>query len=91
MKKIIIISLLLHFSTLLSQNKSNKISVTFKDLNKKEIIKLIEKKTNYRFFYIDEWIDDKKITNTLNNLNIHEVLDIIFNDTSINYFVLKKK
>ncbi|WP_028889417.1 TonB-dependent receptor [Tenacibaculum ovolyticum] len=91
MKKIIIISLLLHFSTLLSQNKSNKISVTFKDLNKKGIIKLIEKKTDYRFFYIDEWIDNKKITNTLNNLNIHEVLDIIFNDTSINYFVLKKK
>ncbi len=91
MKKLILIVLLFYLTNILSQNKSEQISINFKNLNKKEIIELIEEKTDYHFFYIDKWLGEKKTSDSFINASITEVLNSIFNNTSINYYILNKK
>lgn len=91
MKKLILIVLLFYLTNILSQNSSERISINFNNLNKKEIIKLIEEKTNYHFFYIDKWLGEEKTTNSFINTSINEVLNSIFNNTPINYYILNKK
>ncbi len=88
MKKILLILCMLLFWSVSSQET---ISLEVNNLNKKEVIQLIEKKTNYHFFFIDSWLDKKTITNSFIDVKISQILDTIFKETSINYFILESK
>ncbi len=88
MKKILLILLMFFFLSLSSQEL---ISLEIKNLNKKEIIKLIEKKTDYHFFFLDDWLDQKTITTSFDNLKIEQVLNTVFKGSTINFFILNKK
>ena len=60
MKYILIIVFIFSFKFSFTQTKNNQnISLEFKTLNKLEIIKRIENASNYHFFYLKEWLDDK--------------------------------
>jgi len=78
---------LVTFLKLSSQN--TKIDIEFNNLSKLEAIELIEKKTNYRFFFIKDWLDTEKINGTFNNKDITEILDYIFGTTNINFHITK--
>ncbi len=73
----------------LSQEKGKNLTIEIKNLNKKEIIQLIEKNSDYHFFFLDEWLDDSIITRYFTNASIETILESIFEDSEINYFVLE--
>lgn len=88
MKKHISILLLLVSFNVLSQEK---ISITFNNLTKKEVIIALEKKTNYKFYFIDSWLDDSKISGTFKAVSMDEIIKNIVNGTSLNYDIKNKK
>lgn len=87
MKKLLYLLILLNAVNLFSQKNTSKITIEFKDITTKEVIRLLEKKTAYTFFFLEDWLDKKKKTNTFIDASINEILDAIFNETKINYFI----
>jgi hypothetical protein len=88
MKKHISILLLLVSFNVLSQEK---ISITYNNLTKKEVIVALEKKTNYKFYFIDSWLDDSKISGAFKAVSIDEIIKNIVNGTSLNYYIKNEK
>lgn len=75
------------------QNKNQeKITLSFKDLSKSEVIKEIEKKSNYYFYFIESWLkDDKLMSGNYNNADLTTVLNDLFKDSPINFFISSNK
>ncbi|WP_237275326.1 TonB-dependent receptor [Tenacibaculum ovolyticum] len=76
---------------LLAQEKTDKISINIDNLNKEQIINLIESKTTYNFFYLKKWLDKKVITKDFKNLKISSILDHILDNSDLNFFIDKDK
>ncbi|UAM96655.1 TonB-dependent receptor [Polaribacter litorisediminis] len=88
MKKYISILLLLVSFHVLSQEK---ITITYNNLTKKEVILALEKKTNYKFYFIDSWLDDSKISGAFKAVSIDEIIKNIVSGTSLNYYIQNEK
>ncbi len=88
MKYVIIILCVLSLNFSFSQNENDqKISLQYENLSKHDIIKRIEKLTNYRFFFLETWIDDVQLSARYTNVSINHILDDIFGSTDINYYI----
>ncbi|KAB1158304.1 TonB-dependent receptor [Tenacibaculum aiptasiae] len=87
MKKQILFILLLLSIKVNAQVKETKISIDFKNLNKKEALEHIQNNTNYTFFYLDNWLDNSRKSKKFNNVTINEILDFIFTDSTLNYYI----
>ena len=74
---------------LVSQNKEKTISLEFSNLTKKEIFSLIEEKTNYHFFYIDNWLDEEKLSSVYIDKNINYILNDILKNTTLNFIIIE--
>ncbi len=87
MKKKLLLLFILFSLNFFSQNNNQGISIEINDLDKKKIIALIEQKTNYSFYFLEKWLDSKKVTKTFKNANIKNILDFLVEDSSLNYFI----
>ena len=90
MKKYLIYFLFITYSSLVSQTKQESISISYQEKTKKEIILLIEKNTNYQFYYIDNWLDDEKHSDNFKNASIDQILRKILSNTSLNYSIIEE-
>ncbi|MCK5402088.1 MAG: hypothetical protein KAJ28_10690, partial [Flavobacteriaceae bacterium] len=70
------------------QNQEPILTLSFEDTEIKEVLDQIENKTNIKFYYVEEWIKDKHITGNYNNVSITTILDDVFKETVINFYVL---
>lgn len=71
-----------------SQNAKLNISVT--DTKLKDVLKLIENKTDFRFFFNDELTElDRKLSISATNKDINEILSSIFNQSNISYKIFE--
>lgn len=94
MRKIIITLFLLTFHALsFSQEKTNKISIEFKNTDLKTALENIEKITDYKFYFDQNWLNSKTvlINKSYANIPVEEVLDDLFDKTDLNYFITNKK
>lgn len=90
MKKIILTLFLLAFYTIsFSQEKSNKISIEFNNTNLKTALENIEKTTGYKFYFDENWLTAETvlINKTYNNISIEDLLNNLFENTSLNYII----
>ena len=62
--------MLFSFQVIFSQDnrESQKISLSFENSSRKDIIAQIEEKTGYRFYFVENWLDDKLISGNYENL-----------------------
>lgn len=88
---ITVVLVLLVFNLGRAQNDSIKISVSFNSVSLEEALKEIESKSGYRFYYAPDWVANKTVTGTYENVTLPELLQGIFNRTVINFYVLKDK
>lgn len=88
MRKYILLLLLVVSCTLWSQEK---ISISYKNLTKKEVILALEEKTNYTFYFLDSWLDNSKMNGNFNEVSIDKIVKNLLQDTSLNYFLQDKK
>lgn len=91
MKRILFIVSL--FASLISnsQQLQEKISLSFEDADFKEVISQIESKTNYQFYFVEDWLEEKKISGTYNNVSIEHLLSEIFKSTVVNFYLLNDR
>ena len=90
MKKLTLcLFLLANTLQLFSQEKNDKITISFKNLSLKEIFSTLEDNTEYTFFYIETWIEDDKFTRDFKNQDIHFILKDLLNNTSLNYTIIE--
>lgn len=87
MKNFFLIILFLGFHCAFAQNGAEKISINFENSNKIDVIKRIEELTNYRFYFLKEWLDTTPISAKYNNVSLSIILDEIFKNTVINYYI----
>ncbi len=87
MKKLLFILLFLSIQLVYSQQKEDKISIKFNEILKIDVLKQIESKTNYTFYFVEEWLDDKPISGVYSNISLPVILKDIFSGTVINFYI----
>lgn len=93
MRKFLLVYLLLLQLAVFSQDKQDTFSFDFNNVTIKTAIETIEKSTNFKFYFQEEWlVENQSILNiSLKNKTIDETLNQILNQTDINYFIDKNK
>lgn len=86
-KKLLLTLLLFVVFPILSQEKENTISIEINHLTKEQIIELIEKNSDYHFFFLDDWLDSTPMTFSFKSKKIEEILNTVFKESKINYYI----
>ena len=68
------------------ENKQN-ISINFENSSTVNVIKKVEELTDYRFYFVDDWLGNELITGQYKDVTIQTLLDGIFKKTIINYYI----
>lgn len=81
--------LILFFATVIvhAQKHSDRLTLKFDNVTIEKALDVIEGKSNYTFYYLKDWIVKKSITKNFVNTSIEKILNQIFNNTEINYFI----
>jgi len=89
MKNSILTLLFLLFSSVLSaQEDVPKVSLSFTDSGIQDVLHTLEENTSYQFYYIEDWFTDQKVSGVYQDALITQVLDDLFNDTALNFYIL---
>ncbi|MCD0468250.1 TonB-dependent receptor domain-containing protein [Flavobacterium sp. JAS] len=71
---------------LFSQEKN--ISIEYSNVTRKKVIEIIENNSAFHFYFNEQWLsNDELISGKFQNTSITIVLDDIFNNTTINYYI----
>ena len=74
----------------LSATGFGQISLEVKDKSIREIFGILEKETNYRFFYNDDLISvERSVDMSISDQSIEQVLDKLLNSTGLDYKILE--
>jgi len=92
-KLIFIIITLTSFQALFSQQINNKISINFNNVDRRTAIQDVEKVTNYKFYFNSKWFSNDTVTvsKSYKEATINTILNGIFEDTNINYYITNNK
>ncbi|WP_411030554.1 carboxypeptidase-like regulatory domain-containing protein [Spongiimicrobium sp. 3-5] len=88
MKKFLTTVLLLGLNLMVAQENLPKISLSFDNATTSEVIRQIEEISDFRFYFQKDWLGDRRISGSYDNADINDVLDTLFKDTVINFYVL---
>ena len=69
------------------QDENGKLSIAPENKTIAEILDEIEQKTDYRFYYAEQWLDTTAVSKRYNSVSVAEILEDIFKDTDINFFI----
>ncbi|MFW0738366.1 TonB-dependent receptor [Flavobacterium sp. T12S277] len=73
-------------------SQDQKINLNYSNINRVEVLKKIEASTTYKFYFQNEWIDTNVlISGEYTNKTVQEVLNKVFEDTDLNFFITKNK
>ena len=64
------------------------ITISFSETSRKNVILQIEQISDYNFLFAEEWLSDELISGSYINTPLETVLQDIFLDTAINFFIL---
>jgi hypothetical protein len=69
--------------------ENNKISVEFNAVSRKNAVLKIEQLSGYRFYFDEQWLDADKslISGNYTNVTLSSLLESVFNNTPINFFI----
>ena len=85
------IILMLIFTLNVSATGYGQFSIYAKDKSIREVLGILEKESNYRFFYNDDLISiDKVVDIEIKTQDIYQILDKLFESTEFTYNVLEK-
>ena len=87
MRKILFSCLFLLFQLSMSQEViQEKININFQDRPVIEVLEEIEKQSSYKFFFLEEWLKDYRVSGQFENAELENVLSHIFRSTLINFY-----
>ena len=79
---------LLVVTSIVQAQEERLVTVSYEDVTIEEAILSIEQKTPYTFYFVATWFKSKKVSGAYNDADLSTILDDLFNDTVINYFIL---
>jgi len=88
MRKLVLFSILL--LSLLSL-KGQMISIQQDSISFKETVSKLEKQSDYRFYYAEDWVNDIVLSINFRSENINNVLNWLGKETQLEYKILNKK
>lgn len=86
MKKFFFLIALCTFSMAYGQDGTEKLTFDFKNANRIEVIEQIESISNYRFYFMEDWFDNQKLSGNYNEVALRLILNDLFTNTVINYY-----
>ncbi|MCB0463109.1 MAG: TonB-dependent receptor [Flavobacteriaceae bacterium] len=90
MKYFLCIALFFSCFQLFSQNQ-NQVTVAFSDVSIPEAINKIESASSLKFYYLNEWFGNERVSGNYTNQSIESILNDVFKNTVINFFIYKGK
>ncbi len=67
------------------------ITMSFKNLDVNSVLKKIEDQTEYRFYYIDSWLEEyNDVSGDYKNALLTDVLDDLFKNTVLNFYIMQE-
>ena len=87
MKNYLIILVLFIFSQAFAQENNNKISLSFENSSIENVIRMIEEKSNFHFYYVDEWLGEDLVSGSYSDISIDEFLNTVFEGTLLNFYI----
>lgn len=66
---------------------SQTITLEFNDTSLKEVLLKIENEIDYKFYFVEEWLLNNRVSGKFENLETATVLEAIFNQTELNFFI----
>lgn len=93
MKKIFFILFIFFQFIGFSQNKNDSLTISFVNETISQSLKKLEEKQNIRFFYDNNWLESEKktITENFNKTSLENILNTLFINTSLNYYIDNNK
>lgn len=89
MKKILFL-LLITFCSLAYGQES--VSIAFSNVTRKEALLQIEKRYDYKFYFDEKWLAEKDlVSGNFSNAPLKAVLESIFENTTVNFFIDQRK
>ena len=82
------------FVTSVSFTKAQeKLSIAFDNNSIEDAIKQIENKSNFKFYFVDEWLDNHKeaVNSSYTNESIENILTDLFMKSNLNFFIDNNK
>ena len=86
MKRLILVLLILSAVCSYAQDGTEKISLSFENSTRVEVLEQIESLTPYRFFFVEDWFDNLKISGEYESTALRLILNDLFTNTVINYY-----
>lgn len=87
MRKILYLFLIILAFPLLAFAQETSISITYDNYSIEEIIGMIEEKTELKFFYVEDWVDDQILSGSYTDVPLEDLLAVLFKDTTLNYYI----
>ncbi|MCK8523378.1 TonB-dependent receptor [Aquimarina sp. D1M17] len=91
MRFFLLVTLLLFSKIAQGQDTTNLVTISFENTDQKTAIKQLQEKTGLQFYYLDEWLKEEVVSGTYTNVPLETILDDLFKDTLLNYYILKEK
>ena len=74
-----------------AQEEPIALNFSFENKTIEEVVIQIESQTNYKFFFLREWLGEERISGNYSNQTLQNILDDILKSTLINFYVLDDK
>ena len=87
MRKYLLLFLLIYFPFTYAQTADPEISISFENKELPDILAEIEAKTDYQFFFDEDWFGLTKFSGEYSQTKFTEVLEDLLEETNINYYV----
>ncbi len=87
MRKYLLLFLLIYCPFTYAQTADPEISISFENKELPDILAEIEAKTDYQFFFDEDWFGLVKFSGEYSQTKVTEVLEDLLEETNINYFV----
>ncbi|WP_370637433.1 TonB-dependent receptor domain-containing protein [Flagellimonas sp. HMM57] len=66
------------------------ISISFNEVTIPQALSIIEERTNYRFYYLEEWFDDALISGNYESRTIETIIEDVLKKVEVNFFMFQK-
>jgi len=71
--------------------ETQRISLSFTDAKKIAVLEQIEVLTDYQFYFVEKWLDEELVSGAYQNIEISDLLEVIFTNTVINFYIVNDK
>ncbi|HET8753115.1 MAG TPA: carboxypeptidase-like regulatory domain-containing protein, partial [Salinimicrobium sp.] len=91
MKFLFFLPLFFSISFLQAQEKVEKISISVENATLEELFSEIENQTSYEFYYLENWLGNKRISVDFKEKSLNEILAQVLESSMLNFYVLDSR